>query len=128
MIIPIYKPKGPSSFFVVKALRQITGEMRIGHAGTLDPLAEGVLIIGIGRESTRRLFEMEKKEKEYVAGIKLGFRSETDDSEGPITKGNSKKISLKEIQKNNQTHPTNPKDSRVFCRKNPTSPSELQRH
>ena len=55
MIVPINKPVGWSSFDVVKKVRKITGEKKVGHGGTLDPFAKGVLVVGIGRYSTRQL-------------------------------------------------------------------------
>ncbi len=85
-IFAIWKPKGPTSFRVIAAIRKLTGEEKIGHAGTLDPLAEGVMIIGFGRAGTKQLSEMVAKEKEYEATIKLGYQSSTDDGEGLITK------------------------------------------
>jgi len=63
-IYTINKPKGPTSHDIINELRRITGVKRIGHAGTLDPLARGVLVVGIGREATRKLSEVVKKEKE----------------------------------------------------------------
>ena len=85
MIVAIYKPKGPTSHDVVDSLRKITGEERIGHAGTLDPLASGVLVVGIGKDSTKKLSAEVRKEKEYIASIMLGERSTTDDEEGEKT-------------------------------------------
>jgi len=67
-------------------LRKETGVKKIGHAGTLDPLASGVLVVGIGREATKELAKIVKKEKEYIAKIKLGATSTTDDAEGEKTK------------------------------------------
>jgi len=81
-IIVIYKPKGPTSHDVVDEVRRVTGVRKVGHAGTLDPLATGVLVVGIGRPATKRLGEIVKKEKEYVATVKLGQTSTTDDEEG----------------------------------------------
>ncbi len=81
-IFAIYKQVGPTSNQVLTQLKKITGEKKIGHAGTLDPLASGVLVIGIGREATKKLSEVVKKEKEYVVKIKLGEFSTTDDAEG----------------------------------------------
>lgn len=78
----IYKPKGPTSNDIVQDVKRITGGEKVGHAGTLDPLAEGVLVIGIGREGTKNLGIEVKKEKEYLAKIKLGETSTTDDEEG----------------------------------------------
>jgi len=84
-IIPIYKEKGISSHGAVDKVREITGERRVGHAGTLDPEARGVLVIAISRESTKRLGSIIKKEKEYLADIKLGEKSTTNDNEGKKT-------------------------------------------
>lgn len=80
----INKPKGMTSHDVVDVVRKVTGERRVGHAGTLDPLASGVLVIGVGREATRQLAEIVQKDKEYQATIKLGATSTTDDAEGKI--------------------------------------------
>lgn len=85
MIVPILKPKGPTSFQIISQVKKITGIKKVGHAGTLDPLAEGVLIVGIGRDSTRKLFQELEKEKEYEVLIKLGETSATDDEEGEKT-------------------------------------------
>lgn len=82
MIVPIFKPKGPTSFNIISQVKKVTGIKKVGHAGTLDPLASGVLVIGIGRDSTRKLFRELEKEKEYEVLIKLGESSETDDEEG----------------------------------------------
>jgi len=81
-LIAINKSVGPTSHDVLQTLRRITGEKRIGHAGTLDPLASGVLVVGIGRDATRQLNEAVQKEKEYLATITLGQNSTTDDQEG----------------------------------------------
>jgi len=81
-IFAIYKPKGPTSNDIVQDIKRITGGEKVGHAGTLDPLAEGVLVVGIGREATKKLGIEVKKEKEYLAKIKLGETSTTDDEEG----------------------------------------------
>jgi len=81
-IFAVYKPKGPTSHDIVDEIRKITSEKRVGHAGTLDPLARGVLVVGVGREATKKLGEVVKKEKEYIAEIKFGEESSTDDEEG----------------------------------------------
>lgn len=85
MIVSIHKPTGPSSFGIVSSIRKITGVKRVGHAGTLDPLASGVLVIGIGREATRSLGQIVDKDKEYITTIKLGANSTTDDARGLLT-------------------------------------------
>lgn len=81
-IIAVYKPKGMTSHDVIDRVRRATGERTVGHAGTLDPLAEGVLVVGIGRAATKRLSQEVAKEKEYEAQVRLGITSTTDDEEG----------------------------------------------
>ena len=83
-IFAIYKPKGLTSNDVLEKLRKITGIRKIGHAGTLDPLAKGVLVVGIGK-ATKELGKIVMEKKEYLAKIKFGFYSETDDEEGVKT-------------------------------------------
>jgi len=96
MIIGIIKPPGITSHDVVNGVRRITGERRVGHGGTLDPFASGVLVIGISRESTRKLQEILKDtDKEYVAVIEAGKTSTTGDPEGEITE-HSGPLSLEE--------------------------------
>jgi len=60
-------------------------KIKVGHAGTLDPFATGLLIVGIGREATKRLDEFKTMPKTYIATIKLGATSDTQDSTGKIT-------------------------------------------
>ncbi|MFV1917068.1 MAG: tRNA pseudouridine(55) synthase TruB [Patescibacteria group bacterium] len=83
MFILIDKPKGITSHDVVDKIREITGERRVGHAGTLDPNATGLLIVGVGRESTKKLGKIAKDTKKtYEAKIYLGEERDTDDAEG----------------------------------------------
>jgi tRNA pseudouridine55 synthase len=84
-IFPVYKPKGMTSHDVIYRVRRITGVKRVGHAGTLDPLASGVLIVAVGREYTKTLDSLMKTDKEYVAELMLGLTSTTDDDEGEKT-------------------------------------------
>lgn len=85
MFLNINKPKGITSHDVVDEVRKITGEKRVGHAGTLDFFATGVLVIGVGRESTRKLGNISKDtEKEYITTLELGKTSSTGDLEGNI--------------------------------------------
>jgi tRNA pseudouridine55 synthase len=84
-IMVIYKDEGFSSHDVVNAVRRYTGQRRVGHAGTLDPCAKGVIVVGVGRTVTRTLATIVGKEKEYVVRIKLGWRSTSDDLEGQKT-------------------------------------------
>jgi len=81
-IFAVNKPVGITSHDVVDIVRKKTGIRRVGHGGTLDPLASGVLVIAVGRENTKRLDEFVKGEKEYIATIFLGANSTTDDEEG----------------------------------------------
>ena len=81
-VLLIDKPKGMTSHDVVDEVRRITGERRVGHAGTLDPMATGLLIVLVGREATRRQAEFMGLEKEYEAEITFGAVSDTYDAEG----------------------------------------------
>ena len=99
-IVAVYKPKGPTSFDVIYKLRKLTGIKKIGHAGTLDPLASGVLVVGIGREATRRLREVVESEKEYVATVRFGAKSTTDDEGGEkVAVEFIKKTSRQDVEK-----------------------------
>lgn len=89
-IFAVNKPIGMTSHDVVAIVRKKTGVKRVGHGGTLDPLASGVLVIAVGRENTKRLDEFVKGEKEYVAQVFLGATSTTDDAEGTIENVNVK--------------------------------------
>ncbi|MGH2445754.1 MAG: tRNA pseudouridine(55) synthase TruB [Candidatus Limnocylindria bacterium] len=83
-VVNLDKPVGPTSHDMVGLLRRLSGTRRIGHAGTLDPLASGVLPILVG-PATRFSEELTGGRKRYDAVIRLGATSPTDDSEGPIT-------------------------------------------
>jgi tRNA pseudouridine55 synthase len=85
-VINLDKPVGPTSHDMVGLLRRLTGSRRIGHAGTLDPLASGVLPILVGG-ATRFSEELSGGSKRYDAVIRLGATSATDDGEGPILPG-----------------------------------------
>lgn len=81
-IFAVYKDEGKTSHDAVDVVRRATGERRVGHAGTLDPCAKGVLVVGVGRAATKQLGQIVGTEKEYLTRIKLGWRSTTDDREG----------------------------------------------
>jgi len=78
------KPGGLTSHGVVSRMRRLAGTRRVGHAGTLDPMATGVLIIGV-EKATRLLGHLALTEKEYTATIRLGQTTVTDDAEGEVT-------------------------------------------
>jgi len=80
----IDKPAGLTSHDVVDAVRRIAKTKRVGHAGTLDPFATGLLILGINR-ATKKLADIVGLDKEYIATAKLGATSTTDDPEGVIS-------------------------------------------
>jgi tRNA pseudouridine55 synthase len=82
-IAVIDKPTGLTSHQVVARLRRLVGTRRVGHAGTLDPMATGVLVIGIGR-ATRLLGYLALSDKAYEATIRLGIGTVTDDAEGEV--------------------------------------------
>ena len=86
-IIVIDKPADWTSHDVVAKLRRIMGERRIGHGGTLDPMATGVLPVFVGR-ATRAVEFMENADKEYVAGIKFGITTDTQDITGNVMSTN----------------------------------------
>ncbi len=80
----IDKPAGITSHDVVDRVRKITGERTVGHAGTLDPFATGLLIVGVERESTKHLNEFLGMGKTYEAIVRIGESSTTLDPEGEI--------------------------------------------
>ncbi len=82
-ILNIYKSKGLTSFDVVQRVRRKFGIKKVGHAGTLDPLAEGVLVVLL-REAVKKQEDFKKLTKEYRAKIALGFETDTDDLEGEV--------------------------------------------
>ena len=81
----IDKPAGMTSHDVVDAVRKKTGKKRVGHAGTLDPFATGLLIVGVGRENTKQLDQFKALDKTYEAIAVLGVTSTTGDVTGKIT-------------------------------------------
>lgn len=92
----VYKPKGMTSHDVVAVLRRITKIKQIGHTGTLDPFAEGVLPICIGKAT--RLIEYLKDDKAYLGTIQLGKSTSTYDIEGDLLNVSEKKITRREFE------------------------------
>ena len=82
-ILNVNKPKGWTSHDVVARVRRLAGQKRVGHAGTLDPMAEGVLPILLGR-ATRLADYIQLGRKTYIATVKLGVATDTDDAEGIV--------------------------------------------
>ncbi|MDO5092805.1 MAG: tRNA pseudouridine(55) synthase TruB [Propionibacteriaceae bacterium] len=83
-IVVVDKPAGVTSHHVVGRLRRLLGTRKVGHAGTLDPMATGVLILGVNR-ATRLLGHLALHDKRYLATVRLGEASTTDDAEGELT-------------------------------------------
>jgi len=80
------KPQGITSFKVVQILRRVTGVKKIGHSGTLDPLATGLMICAIGRQYTKQLDSLMRLNKTYTGTAILGQSTDTYDADGEITK------------------------------------------
>jgi tRNA pseudouridine55 synthase len=82
-LLLVDKPKGITSFDVIRRLRRQLGIKKMGHAGTLDPLATGLMIIGVG-SGTKKLTGLVKLDKEYVADVLIGEQRATGDMEGEV--------------------------------------------
>ncbi len=80
----IDKPEGASSFYMVRQVRRVLGMKKVGHAGTLDPFATGLLVICAGRPATKLISGIMEGEKEYLATLRLGITTTTLDPEGDV--------------------------------------------
>ncbi len=94
----VNKPTGISSFGVVAKVRRQTGITKVGHAGTLDPEAEGLMIILVGKEFTRQADSFLKLDKVYEVEATLGKNSTTGDREGELTSISITKPSKEEVR------------------------------
>jgi len=83
-IILINKPKGKTSFYLVHVLRKILGVKKIGHAGTLDPFATGVMVMLVGRNYTQKSNQFTNQGKSYRATVRLGVETDSYDCDGQI--------------------------------------------
>jgi tRNA pseudouridine55 synthase len=83
-LVVVDKPAGMTSHDVVARVRRVVGTRKVGHAGTLDPMATGVLVIGVNR-ATRLLGHLLLTDKAYDATVRLGAATTTDDAEGEVT-------------------------------------------
>lgn len=93
----VNKPSGITSHQVISKLRKITGVKQIGHAGTLDPLASGVLPVAIGK--TTKLLDYLPSDKAYIVKMEFGKRSDTYDIEGNIEETGYRRVMLVEVEK-----------------------------
>ena len=96
-IIVIDKENGYTSFDVVAKMRRICGEKKIGHTGTLDPFAEGVLPVCIGKAT--RLIEYLADDKAYIATVQFGKVTDTYDIEGKVVSSSDKKVTKGDVIK-----------------------------
>jgi len=97
-LVIVDKPAGMSSHAVVARVRRLAGTRRVGHAGTLDPMATGVLVLGVER-ATRVLGHLALTDKDYTATIRLGQSTVTDDAEGEIvTQSSAAAITLTQVR------------------------------
>ena len=96
-IIIIDKPQDWTSMDVCAKLRGVLGERRIGHAGTLDPMATGVLPVFVGR-ATRAVEFAERGDKEYVAGLKLGIVTDTQDTSGNTLEEHPVEVTAEQVE------------------------------
>jgi len=94
------KPEGISSFNCVAQIKRAIGSKeKVGHAGTLDPFASGLLVIGIGRANTRQLSRIMAYEKEYVAQGQLGLLTDTLDPTGTVIEQDGRPVTRDEVEK-----------------------------
>ncbi|MGI5935616.1 MAG: tRNA pseudouridine(55) synthase TruB [Oscillospiraceae bacterium] len=96
-ILLIDKPQGWTSHDVVAKLRGLLGQRRIGHSGTLDPMATGLLVVFLGR-ATRAVEFAEAQEKEYIAGLRLGLVTDTQDITGKVLERHVADVSPQELE------------------------------
>jgi tRNA pseudouridine55 synthase len=97
-ILLVDKPAGKTSFSLISCLRKVLNVQKIGHAGTLDPMATGVMVLLIGKRFTTLSDTFLNKDKEYIAEITLGVSTDSYDACGQITKQSSLMPTLKEIE------------------------------
>jgi tRNA pseudouridine55 synthase len=97
-ILPVCKPTAKTSFHLVGVLRKLTQIRTIGHAGTLDPFASGVMLLLIGKKYTRMSSQFLNQDKAYLATLHLGITTDTYDIEGQIINQSDRIPSLSEIE------------------------------
>lgn len=96
-LILLDKPSGITSFKAVATVRRLTGERRVGHTGTLDPMATGVLPVLIGRATALSSFLLDG-DKEYTAVIRTGIKTDTDDITGTVIRQSDKTVSYEDMR------------------------------
>ncbi len=101
-ILKVNKPSGPTSHDVVDRVRSLVGQRRVGHAGTLDPFANGLLLIGVGK-GTRMLEYLMHRPKVYDVVMKLGVITDTFDREGKVVEERDVSVSIREVEETLQS-------------------------
>ena len=96
-VIPVLKPEGMTSHYVVDEVRKRLGTRKVGHAGTLDPDATGVLLVGVGR-ATRFLSYAQQGPKRYRAVAKFGSTTSTQDASGDVTERRPAEIEAHDVE------------------------------
>lgn len=97
-ILLVDKPVGKTSFSVIAALRRLTGVAKIGHAGTLDPFATGLLVVLVGRSFTKLSDQMLNSDKVYLAEVFFGVETDSYDCDGVELARNAIVPTLEEVQ------------------------------
>jgi tRNA pseudouridine55 synthase len=97
-ILLVDKPKGVTSFSLVRALRRHLNVSKIGHAGTLDPMATGLMVMLIGKKYTQMSAQFLETEKEYEAEMTLGYATDTFDADGQVLARSSTIPSLLDVE------------------------------
>jgi len=97
-ILLVDKPKGKTSFYLVARLRRLLGVKTIGHAGTLDPFATGVMVLLIGKPFTRLSDQLLGADKEYLGEIHLGITTDTYDCDGVVQQQSDKIPTREELE------------------------------
>jgi tRNA pseudouridine55 synthase len=97
-LLLVNKPQGKTSFSLIRSLRKLTGVQKIGHAGTLDPFATGVMVILVGKNYTRLSDQFLLSDKEYLAEVYLGVSTDTYDCDGKVVATSRKIPSMEEVQ------------------------------
>lgn len=98
-LLLINKPQGRTSFSLIHRLRKLTGVKKVGHAGTLDPFATGVMVIFVGKNFTRLSDRFLLSDKEYVGQVHLGVSTDTYDCDGKVVARSKKIPTMEEIEK-----------------------------
>ena len=92
-IIPVWKPVNITSYDIIRKIKSIDNSYKVGHCGTLDPFAEGVVIICLG-DSTKKSLTYMNKVKTYIATIVFGKETDTLDHTGRVIKTSNKKVEI----------------------------------